>query len=114
MINENVRRYFFDSLFNIHFPGTGQNSVKNRDNIPAYPEEAGIYSLVISEIMADPHPVVALPDAEYLEIYNRGPSPVSLAGYRLLFGDKLRILTPRRDGRRVARTRRICNRLRRG
>lgn len=58
-------------------------------------EEAGTYSLVISEIMADPHPVVALPDAEYLEIYNRGPSPVSLAGYRLLFGDKSKILTSR-------------------
>ncbi len=55
-------------------------------------EEAGPYSLVISEIMADPHPVVALPDAEYLEIFNRGSSPVSLDGYRLLFGDKLKIL----------------------
>jgi hypothetical protein len=61
-------------------------------------EEAGTYSLVISEIMADPHPVVALPDAEYLEIFNRGPFPVSLAGYRLLFGDKLKILPPLRDG----------------
>jgi len=60
-------------------------------------EEAGTYSLVISEIMADPHPVVALPDAEYLEIFNRGPSPVSLAGYRLLFGDNPKILAPRRD-----------------
>jgi hypothetical protein len=55
-------------------------------------EEAGTYSLIISEIMADPHPAVALPDAEYIEIFNRGPSSVSLAGYRLLFGDKLKIL----------------------
>ena len=57
-------------------------------------QEAGTYSLVISEIMADPHPAVALPDAEYIEIFNRGPSPVSLAGYRLLFGDKTEILAP--------------------
>jgi hypothetical protein len=56
-------------------------------------EEPGTYSLVISEIMADPHPSVALPDAEYLEIFNRGPSAVSLAACRLLFGDKQKILT---------------------
>ena len=63
-------------------------------------EEAGTYSLVISEIMADPHPAVALPDAEYIEIFNRGPSPVSLEGYRLLFGDNINILQSRpiRDG----------------
>lgn len=56
------------------------------------PDDPGTYSLVISEIMADPHPSVALPDAEYVEIYNRGPSRVSLDGYRLLFGDKKVIL----------------------
>ncbi len=72
MINENVRRYFFDTLFNINRLCKGQ-------------EEAGTYSLVISEIMADPHPAVALPDAEYLEIYNRGPSPVSACRLQTAF-----------------------------
>ncbi|MCK7530142.1 MAG: lamin tail domain-containing protein [Marinilabiliales bacterium] len=48
--------------------------------------------------MADPHPVVALPDAEYIEIFNRGTSSVSLAGYRLLFGDNLKILPSRPIG----------------
>ncbi len=55
-------------------------------------EEAGTYSLVISEIMADPHPAIGLPDAEYIEVFNRGTHPVPLAGYRLLFGSKKRIL----------------------
>lgn len=56
-------------------------------------EEPLSYSLVISEFMADPNPSVGLPDAEYLEIFNRGPSPASLDGCRLLFGDRQKILT---------------------
>jgi hypothetical protein len=76
----------------------GQSITDHGSNILSSPVEAGTYSLVISEIMADPNPVVALPDAEYLEIFNRGPSPVSLAGYRLVIGDNTKILTPRQAG----------------
>lgn len=39
--------------------------------------------LIITEIMADPSPVVQLPEAEYLEVYNRSGNPVNLAGWRL-------------------------------
>jgi len=73
---------------------TGQYIEHPGYNNTSSSEEAAPYSLVISEIMADPHPAVALPDAEYLEICNRGPFPVSLTGYRLLFGDKPKILHP--------------------
>ncbi len=49
--------------------------------------EAGS-GLVISEVMADPSPVVGLPDAEYLELYNAGPETISLAKYRLVYGSR--------------------------
>jgi|WetSurMetagenome_2_1015567.scaffolds.fasta_scaffold26405_2 hypothetical protein len=54
--------------------------------------EPGIYQVVISEIMADPNPPVGLPNAEYIELFNRGESAVSLTGCRLLLGTNRRIL----------------------
>ena len=39
--------------------------------------------LIISEIFADPNPQIGLPDAEYLEIYNRSKNPIDLAGWKL-------------------------------
>ncbi|MFB9294063.1 lamin tail domain-containing protein [Persicitalea jodogahamensis] len=43
----------------------------------------GYNSVIITEIMADPTPVVGLPDAEYIEIFNRSLQPVSTKGWRL-------------------------------
>ncbi|MFD2919879.1 lamin tail domain-containing protein [Terrimonas rubra] len=41
------------------------------------------YQVVITEIMADPAPIVGLPNNEWIELKNTGTTPVNLAGWRL-------------------------------
>lgn len=48
--------------------------------------------IALNEIMADPTPVVGLPDAEWIELINAGPDPVSLKGWSLRVGSYLRSL----------------------
>lgn len=44
------------------------------------------YDVLITEIMADPDPIVQLPNAEYIEIYNRTGFPFNLDGWKLSIG----------------------------
>ncbi|MFM8743445.1 MAG: lamin tail domain-containing protein, partial [Cytophagales bacterium] len=42
--------------------------------------------IIITEIFADPNPQVGLPDAEYIEIFNRSSNPIDLNGWKLSDG----------------------------
>jgi hypothetical protein len=71
----NKDKYFFDD-----FLVSGENYV------------ASIYdynSVIINEIMADYEPQAGLPNAEYIELYNRTESAVNLAGWQILCGNNV-------------------------
>lgn len=58
------------------------------DNVP----EISPFSVIITEIMADPLPGVSLPECEFVEIYNRNPFPVALEGWVINTGNRTGIL----------------------
>ncbi len=49
--------------------------------------------IVINEIMADPEPSMALPEFEYIEIYNTSAYDISLADWTLTVGSTIRSLS---------------------
>lgn len=48
--------------------------------------------VIISEIMADPSPAVALPNQEYLELFNRSSFDIDLSGWKLYLGSSERLI----------------------
>lgn len=50
------------------------------------PVPANFKDIVVSEIFADPSPVIGLPEAEFIELYNRSDNPFDLQGWKISDG----------------------------
>lgn len=63
--------------------------LQNHTIAQTYPER---YSIIISEIMADPTPVIGLPAAEYIELHNRSSNDHTLSGWKIKIGNTVKAL----------------------
>ena len=77
----------YNSVYTLSITGISnriQNSLPSGLSASFAISKASDYrQLLITEIMADPTPVIGLPEAEYVEIYNPGSYSINLEGFEL-------------------------------
>ncbi len=49
------------------------------------------HDILIHEILADPEPIVGLPDGEFVELWNRAPFPINLEGWSFKFSSYMKV-----------------------
>ena len=81
------------SEFNLNFDVSGISDISGTEMKPGTLSFCWVppcieHSLVVNEIFADPNPAQGLPEYEYIEIFNRGAFPVSMAGLVMKVDDK--------------------------
>jgi hypothetical protein len=62
--------------------------------VPVCYYRAKPYDILIHEIMADPDPPVELPDAEYIELFNRASFPINLRNWTIRYGSYSKVFLP--------------------
>ncbi len=67
---------------------SGNNMTQNSSNFSYFLPNP--FDVVINEIMADPSPIIGLPDAEYIELYNKTTHNISTSGWTLEHGTTIR------------------------
>ncbi|MBN2778282.1 MAG: lamin tail domain-containing protein [Bacteroidales bacterium] len=67
-------------------------NILTTQNIPFIIYNANPYDVVICEIMADPDPVVLLPEVEYIELYNSTEYDLDLSNWTISAGSTIRTL----------------------
>ena len=58
----------------------------NQSFIFFQPSPVNPKDIIITEIFADPSPQIGLPDAEFVELFNRSSNPINLSGWKLSDG----------------------------